>query len=94
VAENDVKHEEAIANFKRGKQLETMLQSTGWTEVLKPEIERRKTTHLRVMLDTVEHDTMIRAQQNIRMIDNLIAFISSTIALGKQGGEFIDNEKE
>jgi len=91
--ENLSKHDEAVLNFRRGKQLERMTNHTGWTEVLKPSLQSRRAAEIKVLITAKERDDIVRAQQAVREIDGLFTFIAAQIALGKQASEILDNEK-
>jgi len=86
------KHDEAVLNIKRGKQLQSMVGDTGWTKVLKPTLESRKVAEIRTLINAKEHDETIRAQQAVREIDGLFTFIKATLALGEQSEEELEKE--
>lgn len=86
------RHDQAVLDVRMGNQLQSMLKDTGWTKVLKPSLESRRSAEIRTLINAKEHDEIIRAQQAVREIDGLFTFIKAKIALGEQAEQELKKE--
>lgn len=68
---------------KDGSAVNTMINSRGWTQVVRPAlVERIKFLHAEFS-NATEYEQFVRIQQSINAINSILDFIEITLAEGK-----------
>ena len=77
---------------KLGLQLETMVRTEGWHQVLAPWLANKQKSFEQEILNATELKDFISAQQNINMIDKIFNFVKNGIDIGEGASQKLTEE--
>jgi len=78
---------EAAQYAREGVWVREMIETKGWSKVIEPRLMQRRQSLLNQLLSADKHEDVIRIQQAVNAIDNLMNFIAACIKLGSVSGE-------
>jgi len=88
----DERRDELNESVKRARLINRLVESEGWTDIVRPALEGKKELYLSQFREAKELDEFVIAQQSINAIDWLFGFIESTLAMGEDSVKELKKE--
>jgi len=86
--------EEKQFDFEHGRKVKSMTETPGWSEIIKPAFDKRRTALVKKMLTVTEYNDFVRLQQSINAIDGLFGFVDGIITLGQEAAKAVAEKKK
>ena len=83
----DAENEERVmleSMAKEAQQVHATINSKGWTDIIRPALQRREAALIRDFADADNYETMIRVQQAMNAIRALVDYIEIKLIEGKE----------
>lgn len=92
--QNEDELKEMQLAIKNANAVKEMLDTDGWKNVTKPMIDKRIGELLLMMRKATKYEEFVMIQQAINAIENVMSFLTTTIALGEQASRRIELQNE
>ena len=92
--QNEQELQELNRTIKNGLAIKSMVESDGWKNVLKPQLDAKIGELLNSFRNAKTYEEFVKVQQAINAIENIVQFCSLSIMLGQQASQRIEQQNE